>query len=486
MTGFREGNSQAAGLASNGDVLMVGYGSGLHQVDGAKATLVKANVGASFSAGAHPVLPRRTRAACGSPSRTASPRCGSAIDGHWIDEGRVPGITETSSTSWSRRRTSCGSAPRAQGAMRLRFARGLRASADRPLRRRAGAADRGHRSRGVHGVGGSPVFVAKQGVFRFDERGERVRRRRSLEGLSVGGTQDQPTWPRIARATSGRTSAWRPAVFRRQTDGSYRADKTALLRFADLAVAKIYAEDDGVVWFGRDDGLVRYDPSIRQGLLGRLLGARPPRDRRATGASCYGGAAARGEAPAMPRLGPRDNALRFEFASTELRRAPRRRSIRSMLEGFDPNWSAWTAESRRDYTNLPPGTFRFRVQRTQPVPARERRGRLRARHRSAVVRDLLGLPGGVLGARRRCIVGFVSLRTQKLRARAGGSRSIVADRTQEIRERETEVRAQADELRTLDEIGQGHQPRGGPAQRAARAARAGPEARAARRRRARS
>ena len=52
ITGFREGNSQATGLASNGDVLMVGYGSGLHQVDGAVAHVVKPNIGASFSSGA--------------------------------------------------------------------------------------------------------------------------------------------------------------------------------------------------------------------------------------------------------------------------------------------------------------------------------------------------------------------------------------------------------------------------------------------------
>ena len=32
-----------------------------------------------------------------------------------------------------------------------------------------------------------------------------------------------------------------------------------------------------------------------------------------------------------------------------------------MLEGFDAKWSPWTTESRRNYTNLPPGSYRFRV-----------------------------------------------------------------------------------------------------------------------------
>lgn len=32
-----------------------------------------------------------------------------------------------------------------------------------------------------------------------------------------------------------------------------------------------------------------------------------------------------------------------------------------MLEGFDEKWSPWSTETRRDYTNLPPGDYTFRV-----------------------------------------------------------------------------------------------------------------------------
>jgi hypothetical protein len=50
------------------------------------------------------------------------------------------------------------------------------------------------------------------------------------------------------------------------------------------------------------------------------------------------------------------------------------------------------------------------------------------------------------------VFGFVSVRTQKLRAESRRLERIVSERTQEIRDRESEVRAQADELRRLDEI----------------------------------
>ena len=50
------------------------------------------------------------------------------------------------------------------------------------------------------------------------------------------------------------------------------------------------------------------------------------------------------------------------------------------------------------------------------------------------------------------VLGVVGLRTQKLRAESRRLERIVTERTKEIRERESEVRAQADELRRLDEI----------------------------------
>ena len=69
-----------------------------------------------------------------------------------------------------------------------------------------------------------------------------------------------------------------------------------------------------------------------------------------------------------------------------------------------------------------------------------------------MVRHLVGLPGVRALVAVAAVLGLVSLRTQKLRAESRRLERIVTERTQEIRERESEVRAQADELRRLDEI----------------------------------
>jgi signal transduction histidine kinase/ligand-binding sensor domain-containing protein len=446
VTGFREGNSQATSLASNGDVLTVGYGSGLHQIDGAVAHVIKPNIGASFSSGA-------VRFSRADPHRLwialedglASMRLGA--DGKWVDEGRVPNIRETLSYLAEPVPNELWLGTGAQGAIRVRFESGI----DRPQIDRFGAAQglTGNTGLAVYTVGASPVLVAKRGVFRLDERGQSLVPDTTWQGLSVGGTQDQSSMAEDRQGNVWANFGLETAVFRRQTDGSYLVDKTALLRFSDMAVAKIYTEDDGVVWFGRDDGLVRFDPSMRQNYT-TDYSALVRRVTLEDGRVLHGGATQADRPPAVPRLEPAENALRFEYASTWLA-SSRETHYQTMLEGFDPKWSAWTAESRRDYTNLPAGDYRFRV-----------RARNLYQHESAEAAYALVilapwyatwwayLAYALLGG--AAVLGLVSLRTQKLRVESRRLERIVADRTQEIRERESEVRAQADELRRLDEI----------------------------------
>jgi signal transduction histidine kinase/ligand-binding sensor domain-containing protein len=445
VTGFRAGNSQAVGLATNGDALMVGYGSGLHQVEGGVATLIKPNVGASFSAGAlrfSAMDPRRLWVALedGFASLRLDER------GHWEDEGRVPGITATVGSLVESSPTELWLGTAGQGVIRVRFDG---APLQRPTVTRFGTAD------GVpteaqtlvfKGPGGDAVVVTKRGVVRFDASRNRFVPDERWAAVSVGGTQDAAylvedrlgnVWANFGKETG---------VFRRQSDGSYRADKTALLRFADLAVAKIYPEQDGVVWFGRDDGLVRYDPSIAKDyavpyrtLIRRVMVG----ESRAV----YGGGSSGRVSPLD--LGPGDNTLRFEYASTSYD-DPRTTEYQSILEGFNEHWSAWSPDVKRDYTNLPPGRFVFRVKARNLYMNEGAEATYALSIAPPWYATLWARSLGVT-ALVFLIIGFVSLRTQKLKKESRRLERLVDDRTREIRDREAEVRAQAQELQTLDE-----------------------------------
>lgn len=62
----------------------------------------------------------------------------------------------------------------------------------------------------------------------------------------------------------------------------------------------------------------------------------------------------------LPSLPHRFNSLHFEYASSLFEHRDNTEYSFQLL-GFDRNWSEWNAKSEKDYTNLPPGTYTFRV-----------------------------------------------------------------------------------------------------------------------------
>jgi|JI10StandDraft_1071094.scaffolds.fasta_scaffold40737_3 diguanylate cyclase (GGDEF)-like protein len=109
------------------------------------------------------------------------------------------------------------------------------------------------------------------------------------------------------------------------------------------------------VWIGTDEGAFRYDPTAE------LQDAAPVNTLIRHVASnqedlFLGGPSDALESP-LPHLAP----LRFEVSSSSLD-DPSRTRYRFRLDGQDTDWSPWTAETRRDYTNLGPGAYRFRVE----------------------------------------------------------------------------------------------------------------------------
>ncbi|QYM79670.1 histidine kinase [Horticoccus luteus] len=163
-------------------------------------------------------------------------------------------------------------------------------------------------------------------------------------------------------------------------------------------------------------------------------GAIPPpptafvrRVETAAGRVVWGGA---GKVPGGT-LGPNEKSVRFSFAAPFFQTDGNGRvnvTYRTRLDGIDSDWSAWGDGARRDYSSLPPGAFRFRVQ------ARDDAGRAGSEAVFAFTRlapwwrkpwawcgyALLGAAG---------IGGIVHLRTLQLRGRAEVLEKVVAERT---------------------------------------------------------
>ncbi len=144
-------------------------------------------------------------------------------------------------------------------------------------------------------------------------------------------------------------------VARLREDGEYEIESAVFRRLDDRQTNAIYPDRNGYVWYVTERGLVRYDTSHDFDVA---LDFHTEVDEViARGDSLI----ARGFELRSPVLDYSDNNLRFTYAAASYH-APEQTEYRVKLEGFDAEWSSWTREVQRDYTNIPEGSYRFLVE----------------------------------------------------------------------------------------------------------------------------
>jgi len=147
------------------------------------------------------------------------------------------------------------------------------------------------------------------------------------------------------------------------SNGTYAWFNTSYLRINDLGnFYTIYPEENGVIWFGGTEGIARYSPSYSENYnLNFPAIIRRVKDINSDTVISYGTGTpldldkANGGGPELE-----NNSLRFEFSALSYD-DPSSNLFQYLLEGYDKNWSAWSSETWKEYTELPAGNYKFRV-----------------------------------------------------------------------------------------------------------------------------
>jgi hypothetical protein len=220
------------------------------------------------------------------------------------------------------------------------------------------------------------------------------------------------------------TSHHPPRSYARLANGKYSREGTALTSIDAAVVQLVSPGENGTMWFGTDQGLYRYDPTATP--LAPLQPA--PVLRHAV-------------ASPLPYAFGR---LRLEFAPLSFRPGV---TYQYRLEPVDRDWSAWTAESCLDYTNLDAGsyTFRLRSRGTTGLVSGETRWSFTVA--PPWYRTRWALAAG-LAVLLMLIAVLVRLRTTALRKQADRLRGLVNERTEELREANLHL----ERLSLLDEL----------------------------------
>ena len=148
-------------------------------------------------------------------------------------------------------------------------------------------------------------------------------------------------------------------------DGKYKWEPMQLFQRIDIDdVNAIYPDynpqtDREVLWISTGEGLVYFDPEIKKNLeipFSVLI-------RKAivkNDSLVYAGSNTISGSKPYTVIPFSQNDIRFEFSATSYEKS-NANQYQYYLEGSDDGWSDWTAESRKDFTNLSGGNYNFRI-----------------------------------------------------------------------------------------------------------------------------
>ncbi len=422
-------------LSVEGDLLVASF-DGLLRLDGDQTQFIRRSESGAF-------VTYRLHRSKQEPSRvfvSATTHGLAAVrrdeTGAWVFEGAVPG---TDVEIWSIAEAEAGTiwaGTTANGVLRVRFPQteGLPVLEEAEVTAFGPEHGLPTSSIQVAATGDDLIFMTKEGLFRFDPQTKRFSPdSTTFSGISLGG--DPEEWA-VRRDDEGRV--WlnfgrETGVAYPQPDGSYRVDTTPFRRFAGTTSAAIYPDSEGTVWLGLMDQLVRFDLSEAAEVAAGAFPALIRRVATSEGRLVYGGA---GEIT-RTELPYRERSLRFEVAAPRFVEAGRT-EYQVLLDDFDTHPSAWTREAVKEYTNLPPGNYTFRV-RARDV---DRQESTEAAYSFRVLAPWYGTPWAYL-LYALIAVGIASAlvrtRTRHLEARSRELEQLVHERTVELEQRVEEL-----------------------------------------------
>ena len=222
-----------------------------------------------------------------------------------------------------------------------------------------------NRNNKVYSLSRGIVFTTESGLMYFDEKEQKFK-----EELQYGSQFGEGKQRVKTLHEDHKGNIW---IHAKQINGVLLSRNDSLIwreaplnRLPKSDIHAIYSEPNGMVWFGGIDGLVRHNSQTEKNYktpfnaVIRTVSIGDSIIFRGTYANTQQGTSLSQSQNEKPELGYNNNSLRFTYTSTSYDN-PSENQYKYLLENFDLNWSNWSNENRKDYTNIPPGNYRFRV-----------------------------------------------------------------------------------------------------------------------------
>jgi signal transduction histidine kinase/ligand-binding sensor domain-containing protein len=357
VNGLVSGNAQTFSLLSISDQMLATVGTGLYKVKGDKATMIKKTTGTTFlSQFLHRSKVDTNRIFVALIDGLSSFHLAGNGSDKWNYEGLINGVSEYVTSIVETEPGVMWLGTDSKGTLKLNF--NQRPFND-PLIERFGFEN--NLPPGgcyVNYIAGDVIFLASDGTYRFERSDNSFKRDTLTNVVQVGNISSSPITEEEKNGNIWVNFGKETALLKLGQDGQYQIDRTAYQRLSNYVIVQIYPEENGIVWFGTNENLIRYDSKIAKNYSADF-NALMRKVIIGEDSLLFGGFGKLGNGY-LPTLEFENNSLRFEYSATSYDE-PSATQYQSMLAGFDERWSVWTKEVNRNYTNLPAGEYIFSV-----------------------------------------------------------------------------------------------------------------------------
>jgi len=207
----------------------------------------------------------------------------------------------------------------------------------------------------IFNIGNEIIFATPNGLLQYHEADDRFERftgfgDRFSDGsrwiYRMAQTHDQKAIIHSYNLTE--------TVVVKKNEGNYPVKGNPFRRLGYFPVYAIYPEENGIIWLGGPEGLIRYDrrgelpqPGQFSSVISKVLVAED--------SMIYASSLMKPEKMALPFA---LNTIRFELGVANFL-SPEGLNFQYKLEGFEKDWSAWLDDEIKYYTNLDPGDYTF-------------------------------------------------------------------------------------------------------------------------------
>lgn len=221
-------------------------------------------------------------------------------------------------------------------------------------------------------VNGNMLFGTTKGIFKFSD-GKFVPDKSMGSRFTDGGFEihrisyEENTGKIWVEAYMTETNKFEFGFLKKEADGKYSWNITSFLPYSDDVIHSIFHDTNGITWFGGAAGLFRYNSNITTNedrpyntIIRRVTIGKDSTIFNGTFYDSDKISSLEQNATLKSVLPFENNSVIFEFSALDYVNEGAE-LYQYFLEGFDKGWSNWKNETKAVYTNLPEGSYFFRV-----------------------------------------------------------------------------------------------------------------------------